>query len=80
MVDHGQLWLIMVNYVNSINGGIPNSWFMEIYLQMDDDWGYPYDSGNLHIWRWKCGFNGEIIKMENMFFFYGKILGKSWED
>ena len=26
-----------------------NGWFiMEIPSKMDDDWGYPYDSGNLH--------------------------------
>ena len=41
---------------------IPNSWLVyfmgKSQPKMDDDWGYPYDSGNLHffcllpIWEW----------------------------
>ena len=28
----------------------PNAWFIrEKAIKMDDDWGYPYDSGNPHI-------------------------------
>ena len=35
----------------SISGGTPIAgWFIIEYpIEMDDDWGYPYDSGNLHI-------------------------------
>ena len=33
--------------------GIPNSWLVytgKSQAKMDDDWGYPYDSGLLHLW------------------------------
>ena len=35
----------------SINGGTPIAgWFIrENPIKMDDDWGYPYDSGNLRM-------------------------------
>ena len=32
--------------------GYPHSWMVykeKSHLQMDDDWGYPHDSGNLHM-------------------------------
>ena len=37
--------------VSSSSWGSPN-WLVyngQSYLEMDDDWGYPYDLGNLHI-------------------------------
>ena len=33
-------------------GGYPNSWLVynrKCHLEMDDDWGYPYDFGNHHV-------------------------------
>ena len=31
-------------------GDLQNEWFVvEDTIQMDDDWGYPYDSGNLQM-------------------------------
>ena len=35
----------------SINGGTPIAgWFIrQNPIEMDDDWGYPYDSGNHHM-------------------------------
>ena len=46
MVNHGNIW----NF--SRNGGYPKKWmvyFMEHPIKLDDDWGYPHDSGNLHL-------------------------------
>ena len=34
------------------HGGTPNSWMVfvrENPTKLDDDWGYPYDSGNHHM-------------------------------
>ena len=46
-------------YINKIWGGpgmdVPHSWMVyhgQFQLQTDDDWGYPYDLGNLHMTRW----------------------------
>ena len=36
----------------STNGGYPDSWLVfvgEHPIDMDEDWGYPYDLGNLHL-------------------------------
>ena len=41
------------------NGGTPNVWLLKEnpYLEMDDEWGYPYDSGNLHMISWMLNTN-----------------------